>query len=101
MTNKLTAKKFSTDFFEGKIFHGYSSGNTWNGWECPFFEFDEAAAITAVQNKIKEDSCYYEKEKDSFIFKFQDEIEEYPAEFIEEKKLYGIGSSIWIWEEAD
>lgn len=83
------------------LFTGYLSEQTWNGWACPFFEKSEALRIVEAQNRINKESAYYDEAKDVFVFKTDDEYEEYFAEVIEGKTFYAIGSGIWIWEEAE
>jgi hypothetical protein len=101
MTKNLTTKKFTADFFGETSFSGRSTGQTWNGWACPYFSFAEGSRIVSAQNKIAPETAYYDDGNDSFVFKFDDEVEQYQAEKIDGLTLYAIGSSVWVWEEAD
>lgn len=101
MENEISEKQFTADSFMGKTFSGFSAGQEWNGWQCPFFTFEEGQRILAAQNTLSPGSSYYNEAKDAFIFNFQDEIEEYLGEMINGQKLYPIGNGIWIWEEAN
>ena len=81
-------------------YHGYTTGLTWNGWQCPLFD-----AVTAeeILNDIcsDPDMCMdwvYNGKLDAFIC---DENEykgidvEVEGEF---RRLYPIGAFAWAWQ---
>ncbi len=86
----------------GKYPHiGYTDGDDWNGWATPYFEFDEAMAIS---NEFTQSPMYYNKEHDTFYHFGTENIsgemwrgsDILTAEGI--KHLYGIGAYSWVWE---
>lgn len=99
---EITLKKaqFKIETFPSELFNGYTDGENWNGWVCPYFSFEEAQKIAEAHEKLLNIQTRYEESEDKFTFEFPDETEEYKALMIEGKKLYPIGSAAWIWEEA-
>ncbi len=98
--------------YNPELFEGWTNGELWNGWATPAFEYEEASRMMDVHNKMEsfdpEDKpqAWYDSEKDRFCFITVGngrEIETYPS-FRDEtggqtRKLYGIGSWYWTWEE--
>jgi hypothetical protein len=88
-------------------FEGWTTGQRWNGWECPSFEFDTAMRIVdAWNNAAFGEEGYqarYDKERDEFCFRDGglEEWEGFGARTIENKgktiKVYPIGACCWIW----
>ena len=100
---------FAIDSISGATFEGYTDGDSWNGWACPYFEKPEAEHVL----KASEANNYiwsYDSEQDAFIVRSKDDPEEYEPEVFEavqrnveggeEVKVYGIGAYSWIWELA-
>lgn len=100
MENEIQERRFTSDFFGEKHFNGFTIGESWNGWECPYFSFEEGKRIVSAQNEIFPESAYYDTGRDCFIFKINNEIEEYAAEKLGNLKVFPIGNGSWIWEEA-
>lgn len=92
--------KFVIDVFPGQQFEGFSNGESWNGWACPYFTFEEGQKILQAHNS-GEAKGWFDDRGDQFVFEIQDEKEVCPA--VEENgvKLYPIGSGSWIWEEIN
>lgn len=83
-------------------FHGYTNGDTWNGFACPYFEYDEAVRVLeALGNKWTYDGQL----KVFLVFNEADPPDYEPEEFyaveieIDDKKIevYGIGAYSWAW----
>lgn len=91
--------KFSIESLRGVEFDGSTGGEEWNGFACPYFTFEQGMRIVEAHNDSGELGVYYDEDKDSFVFDFPAGSEEFEAEIIEERKLYGIGCGTWIWEE--
>lgn len=101
--------QFSIDSIPSKTFEGYSNGDDWNGWACPFFEFETAQQIL----KLSEANGYswsYEADNDTFAVRNSEDPADYsPEEFAGTKiqvdghefTVYGIGAYSWIWEVAE
>lgn len=94
--------KFVIDTLGDKIFDGYSQGEEWNGWACPYFTFEQSQRILEAHRErgIK---AWYDEDSDQFAFDLnqtgQDDIDAFPPIELEGLKLYPIGSGCWIWEE--
>lgn len=98
----MEKRSFTIDSLDSKRFEGFTCGEIWNGWACPYFTFEEATKIVDAQNANGSYSAYYDEAKDTFVFSFSnEEKEEYSAENLGGEKLYGIGSGSWIWEEVE
>lgn len=83
---------------------GFTDGQTWNGWECPVFTFDEAVKILNA-SKCNGYTWHYDSESEAFIIDFDDEQEYCPADLIEVNGnieiVYPIGTASWIWEKEE
>lgn len=95
-----------------KSFVGFSNGETWNGFSCPYFELEECKKIMDAFNKDNEElevsiKLVYDEENDCFIEQDENYDEEeyvvYEAMFINvdgvNKKVYALGSYEWVWVE--
>lgn len=101
---------FTLDALENKAFSGYTSGETWNGFACPLFSYDEATKILDLLQERTGDetleSWEYEASKDKFLLhsSTHEEPETFEGQPIEVEgevvDLYPIGSYSWTWLEA-
>lgn len=96
--------KFSTDPLGNRIFDGFTQDENWNGWACPYFTFDQAQQIVQAyqENGMK---AWYDGASDAFSFEIdagegEKEIDTFPSQEMNGKKVYPIGAFCWIWEEA-
>ncbi len=89
---KAKAGEFSLD--GGNIYKGYTNGGIWNGWECPYFEKEEADKIAKDYNGEFVD--------DTYVFP-NDDDDVYESENLEtvdgKKKVWAIGAYAWVWEK--
>jgi hypothetical protein len=112
--------KFSIDLLGDQLFDGYTKGETWNGWACPYFNFEQGQQIVAATNRaaaewLKRDQEFntlhgqYDSKLDAFIFYYrmesgsqtpEEDWDIFPAEEINGMKLYPIGAGCWVWEHA-
>jgi hypothetical protein len=91
-------------------FEGWTTGQHWNGWECPYFEFETAIWMVDAWNRVVFDGAEYQarydEERDEFCFinGGQEEWDCFGAQMkeIEGKtvKVYPIGAFCWIWSET-
>ena len=92
-------------------FEGWTTGQRWNGWECPYFEFDTAIWLVDAWNNAafgeEEYQARYDEERDEFCF-CDGELEEWDcfgAQTIEIEgktiKVYPIGAFCWIWSDEE
>jgi hypothetical protein len=91
---------FKIDSLTDLVFSGFTFGEEWNGWACPYFPFEQVQKIVEAQNVSADIKARYDSSQDKFVFEFSDGTEEYNAEIFPEGKLYPIGNSAWIWEEV-
>ena len=89
---------FTIDSIPGQQFEGFTDGEDWNGWACPYFPFETAQKIVAAHDPK---TARYDEENDQFIFTVGDEEEVYPAVSENDRKLYPIGNGSWIWEISE
>ncbi len=99
---------FSMDALEG-IFEGYSDGETWNGWACPYFEYLEAERVLTASEK-NGFVWSYDASHDRFIVRLakDDPAVDAPETFEARTigvgnttiKVYPVGAYFWIWEEC-
>jgi hypothetical protein len=100
--------RFCLDSLTGN-FEGFTNGDSWNGWACPYFE--RAIAQTVLEASVANGYVWsYDAERDSFVVRSADDPEDYePEEFQgvtveidgEALKLYPVGAYAWIWEECE
>ncbi len=84
---------------------GYSFGNRWNGWACPYFPRESCNRIVAVVGK----GARYDEASDAYGIPCDDgsdqptEFDSYPARTIrldgQELKVWAIGNGSWTWQE--
>lgn len=103
----FTRDTFSID--GALVTKGWTAGDTWNGWECPYFEKDEAEAIN------KHVSGYYDESTDSYKVNIEGEptTAETPEEMVDtfesqiiktpegDKKVWAMGAYSWVWDKYD
>lgn len=84
----------------GTMFPGFTEGEYWNGWACPFFTFEVAQSIIAEFS-----NTFYDEKSDSFITREADypveEWERYVGVIKNGVKLYPVGNCSWIWDEEE
>lgn len=112
---KTRKTKFYIDAFDGE-FEGYTLGQHWNGWACPFFTKEVGMQVVEEFEKFNDKEgwgkgykAWYDKEKDAFCFVDPNSTEEDDPEIYEghdivfENKtlhVYPIGSFGWVWDEV-
>lgn len=102
----FSREKFVIDSIPGIEFLGFSDGDTWNGWACPYFERDEAERVLRYS------------ESNGFYWQFRPNVDAYEVRLDrnssnqepelfqgtviqadgQELKVYPIGAYSWIWE---
>jgi hypothetical protein len=102
------ATDFYAEWFDKK-YRGWSSGQRWNGWAMPFFEFDEAMryAKDSQEGGDGPGSTRYDPARDAFVTQRDDpdetEVDEATVILVKGRgalKVYGIGAGSWTWSEA-
>ncbi len=100
--NKLVETKFALDFIPGKTFTGFTTGDDWNGFACPYFTFAQAQKLVSAWNEV-DSQASYDEEQDAFVFETHDvpdETETYQPLEINGSKYYPVGTQSWIWIEC-
>lgn len=87
-------------------FEGFTKGEDWNGWDCPYFTFGQAHKVLETHNELRliigqKDLAYYDSATDAFVFPTnnEDESEIFAAIIEAGQKYYPVGAFCWIWEE--
>ena len=82
---------------DGPIYNGYTNGNHWNGWACPWFTKEVADKIaTEVNADAPYCTMHYDKANDAFVYKAEGDDEcIYKANT---QGLYPIGNGDWRWD---
>lgn len=95
---------FVLDAFEGETFEGYTQGETWNGFECPYFPFDSAQRLMEVLQDAGQ-VAFYDAQHDQFVCAeedYEDDPDRYSALEVEGiGKIYPIGARVWTWSRAE
>jgi len=87
-------------------FEGITSGQRWNGWECPYFDIETAQKILSTLQDVEEAKkwgfSYYIFTPDNLCIQefHEDGIETYTAVNFEGKNYFPIGYCNWVWELA-
>lgn len=94
----MYAKRFQLDGIEGTV-HGYSVDQSWNGFECPYFTFDQAIALLRRSHLRFE---YRDAERGDLFLVYTGYGEPDIFEGMEVNGLhvYGIGAFAWAWSQA-
>lgn len=113
----LARARFSMDsFVPGEQVEGFTIGETWNGWDCPYFTFEQGQLVVEAINRAETQSTldglvgFYDETRDAFVFHYKSQANSqlpeenwdiFPPQLIEGKKLYPIGTGCWIWEQEE
>lgn len=91
---------FTIDSFDA-IFEGYTQGQHWNGWACPWFTKKVADEIMHHSNKVNGEDYQmrYDAETDTYVYGVGEETECFKGINFDGKQLYPIGTMSWIWDD--
>lgn len=85
------------------VFHGYTTGDDWNGFVTPFFDRAEADRISAWLDRVDDEMrVAWVEAADTFVVTEGDAA--YPVATMADDDhgiLYGVGAYSWTWVEAD
>jgi len=87
---------FSMDCFDENV-EGFTYGNYWNGWACPYFTFENAMKLSEIAPDF---NMTYDSKNDAFICATDDGFqgdEEFEGIVIDGVKYYPIGNRSWCW----
>lgn len=97
---------FSIEMLGEATFEGFTCGDTWNGWRCPYFTREEAIEVlnASVSNGY---SWRYDDEPGVFLVRHpHDPADSEPERFDAIRisvngcsiEVYAIGAYSWAWE---
>lgn len=111
MTQNFQRENFCLASAEEASFSGFHDPlEDWNGWACPYFEYNIALSILELVSSSNGDTWDYVEDEDTFYVNRKDAQdsgapEEFSSLLIEfedkEIKVYGIGAYYWIWEVCE
>lgn len=100
--------KFTLESLGCENFEGFTKDETWNGWACPYFTFEQARKVLKNYNQLRQitgqnDFAQYDLAVDAFVFPADDEeeTETFDAVTANGQKYYPVGAYCWIWEELE
>lgn len=102
--NVAKPAKFQFDDIGDEHWAGYTFGEVWNGWECPYFELEEVKSIIEWYRKDGYDSIRYDEAQDSVIVEDDDGlIEKFTGQDItlmdgSVVHVYPLGAFGWCWD---
>lgn len=106
MVQTMRATRFELEPLGEVAFDGYTMGEYWNGFDCPYFTFDQALLVTEAC-KATGWGAWYDAGQRSFKFVSPDNAgsADETVEYFEEveldgRKLFPIGAFSWIWSEV-
>ena len=103
----MKLSRFTNNALGFDSFEGFTKGENWNGWDCPYFTFEQTQKILKAYNELRQiigenSKAYYKSEIDAFVFPVsEDETEVYEALVENGQKYYPVDSFVWIWEEIE
>ena len=100
--------QFKIESLGCEIFDGFTKGENWNGWNCPYFTFEQAQKVLQIYNELgqivgQKNPAYYDELINAFVFPSNDKDEPEMFEAVTEnnQKFYPVGAFSWIWEEQN
>jgi hypothetical protein len=99
--------KFKIESLGYETFDGFTLGEDWNGWACPYFTFEQAQKVLKNFNELRKiigqkNLAFYDCAIDAFVFPVdEDEPEVFAAVVKNKLKYYPLGAFCWIWEESE
>lgn len=80
MKKTLKKYKFSICADGAPVYEGYTLGDTWNGWECPYFTKEVGEEMINFLKSYNDSSiAFFYAEKDAFVFE-ANEIDDFSEE---------------------
>lgn len=98
----MRATKFTIDSLDGYVFDGYTDGEEWNGFACPYFTYNQAEKVLEAYLATGR-KAWYDADADRFVFEVdgKDEVDSFNAVELVGEKFYPVGAFCWIWDEAE
>lgn len=109
----LQPGQFSMDFLEKKSYPGYTFGQLWNGWACPFFSKEVTLKILKELTNQKNSSITFsfDQEFNTFFVFDSNNSEDDPPDIASGQDilisqdhhihLYPLGSQTWCWYPSE
>jgi hypothetical protein len=86
------------------VYEGFTRGDNWNGWACPYFSKETGLRIARALKGV------FDKDKDQFVFTDENYDPPEDKEYFEgfdikttegKRHVYAIGAFGWIWNEKN
>ena len=103
----MRSTQFKLESLGCETFDGFTKGETRNGWNCPYFIFEQAEKVLKNFNELRQiigqkSIAFYESSADAFVFPFADgESESFSSVVEDGQNYYPIGTFCWIWEKIE
>lgn len=79
--------------------HGYSVGQTWNGFECPYFTFDQTIALLRKAH-LRFDYREVDNGDGFIVYTDESEPDIFEGMDIGGLRVYPVGAFCWAWSAA-
>ncbi len=103
----LRPARFQIDAIEGRTFEGFTKGETWNGFACPYFTYEQAQDLLGAFVQAGDRDAQYDADGDAFMFgnigegpATPEDLERFGLIRVGALELYAIGAFGWCWTEA-
>lgn len=107
-SNPMCPAKFRIESLGYRTFEGFTRDEHWNGWACPYFNFEQAQEVLKNHNELRhivgqKNLAFYDAATDAFVFPSSDgdDLETFTAFQENNQKYYPVGAFCWIWEETE
>jgi hypothetical protein len=90
-----------------RTFDGFTSGETWNGFACPYFTREQGEELAQAWRE-RGWTAHYDERREAFLFgdavdpgdAGDARIEEFSALDIDGTPYFPIGARYWSWDDA-
>jgi len=105
---ELQRKIFLLDAEEDTGFEGFTDGQTWNGWACPYFDFEAAIRVLNASEKNGY-RWHFDEEENVFLIRHVEDADDFEPEQVNaviisfegvELTVYPVGAYSWAWQTA-
>lgn len=103
----MRAAYFKIPALSHETFEGFTKDERWDGWSCPYFNYEQARKLLKIYNEpliiiAPYNMGFYDFTTDAFVFPVdcENEPEIYRAVIEDGQKYYQIGARSWMWKEV-
>jgi len=88
---------FYLDCLPNDIWHGFTEGDTWNGFDCPYFTEAEGLRLNAALVALATAEGHIDDDDDTFDIRWS--FSDWRKGVHKGQPVYGIGAYCWTWSE--